>query len=327
MITSKDISRICGVSLGTVDRALNGRPGISQKTKEKILKVSRELGYRPHLAARSLKTGKNWTIGVVLFDLDNHYFAQVLNSLVLCAHEEGYFLHLTLSEHKAERELECLHHLVSLPVDGLIIFPINKGAEFTRFTRLLNVPLVTLGNRVSASIPFVSIDDKLAMGNCVEYLVGKGYRRIIYFSPPLVYRGKENTYAVSERYMGYRHGMKLAGLEPVVLNEKHPKSKILELTKTTGEKTAVLCSSDIYALETLSILREAGVRVPEDVGVMGFDDIDFLSHTSPPLSSVSQNIDLLARTCFKVLKDLMEGKPDVPQVTLTDHRIVQRSSV
>lgn len=326
MITSKELAKICGVSIGTIDRALHDRGGISAATKEKILRVSKELGYRPHLTARNLKIGKTMTVGVVVFDLDNQFFSQLLNSLVHHAREEGYFLHVTLSEHSIERELECLDHLVSMPVDGILIVPTNQGTEFTRFAKSLNVPIVSLGNRISASIPFVAIDDRGAMRTCVEVLSRKGYQKIIYVSPPLSYKGKENIYAVSERYAGYKEGARHCGMRPVVIDEKDALDKIPSMVRSSPERTAVLCSSDIYALKTLTALDHAGLRVPQDVGLMGFDDIDLLEYVNPPLTSVSQEIEQLAGVGFRVLRQLIEGDPAAPSVTLTNFRIVERQS-
>lgn len=126
-ITTEDIARICGVSRGTVDRALNNRPGISPKTKEKVLKVAKELGYRPNMIACSLAKGHTMSIGVVVFDLNNEFFAQLLNSIEIRARELGYFTYLVLTQKDPKVEKECLSHLVDRNVDGIILFSINKG--------------------------------------------------------------------------------------------------------------------------------------------------------------------------------------------------------
>ncbi len=325
-ITSKELARICGVSIGTIDRALHDRPGISPKTKEKVLRASRELGYRPHLIARSLKTGKTMTIGVVVFDLDNQFFSQLITALEKRLRDDGYFFHLTLSDHNQRREIECLEHLVSLRADGIFLVPTNSGNHFAQFVRSLNVPVVTLDNKIPGGIPFVGIDDREAVREAMDFMFRKGYRRIVYYSPPLVYQGKENIYAVSERYGGYRDGARRLGIEPIVIKEKHAFGSIADILRDGGARTAVLCSSDMYALEVLKHLDGVGIRVPRDVGLMGFDDIDMLEYVTPPLTTISQEIDQIAAQAFAVMKRLLSGESP-PGATTVKARIVERESI
>jgi len=141
-ITSKDIARICGVSRGTVDRALNNKPRIDPKTKEKILKVARELNYRPDLVARSLAKGETMSIGVVVFDIRNRYFAQLVNAIEKEAKKYGYLLNITLQEKDPEMEIKLIDNLVARRVDGLIICPVNKSNNFEKYLKNLKVPLI-----------------------------------------------------------------------------------------------------------------------------------------------------------------------------------------
>jgi len=326
-VTSKELARICGVSIGTVDRALNDRPGISPKTKEKILRVSREIGYRPHLIARSLKTGKTMTLGIVVFDLDNQYFSQLIDALEKRLRTSGYFLHLTLSDHDQEREIACLEHLASLRVDGIFLVATNAGTQFSSFLKSLNVPIVTLGNRVSKTIPFVGIDDRAALGEVVDYVVSEGYREVVYYSPPLSYHGRENIYAVAERLAGYKESIDKHHLRQVVIKEKNDFRLLVELLRSSSDRTAVVCSSDIFALQTLRYLSAEGFRVPEDVGLMGFDDIDLLEYVSPPLTTVSQRTGDLVDLAVNLMTRLLANEVPVPPVTTIKAAIVKRQSI
>ncbi len=326
-VTSKELARICGVSIGTVDRALNDRPGISPKTKDKILRVSREIGYRPHLIARSLKTGRTMTLGIVVFDLDNQYFSQLIDALEKRLRTSGYFLHLTLSDHDQEREIACLEHLASLRVDGIFLVATNAGTQFSRFLKSLNVPIVTLGNRVSKTIPFVGIDDRAALEEVVDYVVAQGYREVVYYSPPLSYHGRENIYAVAERLAGYKDSIEKHRLRQVVIKEKNDFRQLVDLLRSSSDRTAVVCSSDIFALQTLRFLSTEGFRVPEDVGLMGFDDIDLLEYVSPPLTTVSQRTANLVDLAVDLMTRLLANESSVPSVTTIRAAIVKRQSI
>ena len=230
-ITSRELAKICGVSIGTVDRALNNRPGINPQTKERILRAGQELGYRPHLVARSLKMGRTSTVGIVVYDLDNRFFAQLVNSIESAARESGYFVYLTLSHHDLAQEKGCLEHLAGLNVDGILMVPTNKGNEFIRFVKSLPVPVVAMGNKISQNVPFVGIKDREAIRAAVGVIAEKGYTRVIYVSPPLSYGGKENIYEVEERYDGFREGVRERSLSSAVIRDKHFEQALAEEVK------------------------------------------------------------------------------------------------
>jgi LacI family transcriptional regulator len=326
-VTMKQVADLCGVSIGAAARALNNTPGVNSRTKEKILRVSRELGYRPHLVARSLRTGKTMTIGVVVCDLDNRFFAQLVSALETTAKESGYFLYLTLSNHNLDQERACLEHLAGLNVDGILVVPTNSGNEFVQFVKSLQVPVVTMGNRLAQAIPFVGIQDRQAVKRAVEVVASRGYRRIIYVSPPLSYKGRENIYEVEERLEGFREGTREQGMEALVLKEKSFREPLLAACAGARVRTAVMCSSDICALESLSYLKAAGMRIPEDLGMIGFDDIDLLKYVTPALTTISYPVAEVAREAFALLKHHMAGDGDLPEVPLIEAQLVLRDSL
>ncbi len=326
-ITSKELARICGVSIGTIDRALNNRGEISPQTREKVLRVARDLGYRPHLVARSLKTGKTMTVGVVVFDLDNRFFAQLVNAAEQAARESGYFVYLTHSNHDLSQERDCLEHLAGLDVDGILLVPTNRGADFARFIRGVHAPVVSVGNRIGSGLPFVGIQDRQAMASAVQLVSRKGYERIVYVSPPLSYKGRENIYEVEERLEGVREAARERDLPLVVLKDKGFADVLEQTVRRTGARTAIMCSSDIYALQCLELVRAWDMQVPRDVGLIGFDDIDLLKYVRPSLTTISYPIHQIAREAFALLKRLMEGEPEPPEIPLIETRIVERESL
>jgi len=326
-ITSKELARICGVSIGTVDRALNNRGEINAQTREKVLRIARDLGYRPHLVARSLKTGRTMTVGIVVFDLDNRFFAQLVNAVEHAARESGYFVYLTHSNHDLEQERDCLEHLAGLDVDGILLVPTNRGPDFVKFIRGLHASVVAIGNRIGSGVPFVGIQDRQAMKAAVQLVARKGYERIVYVSPPLAYRGRENIYEVEERLEGVRESARELELPLVVLRDKSFPEVLEDAVRRTGARTAVMCSSDIYALQCLQLVRAWGMQVPRDVGLIGFDDIDLLKYVRPSLTTISYPVRQIAGEAFALLKRLMEGQAEPPEAALIETRIVERESL
>lgn len=325
-ITAKDIAKIVGVSRGTVDRALNNRSGISEKTKEKILHVTQELGYRPHLLARSLVKGKTMTLGLILFDFDHRFFTQMATSIILLTKEKGYFTHLTLTEKNKQEEMKCLEIISGLRVDGIILCSINKGQEFTRFLSSLNTPIVTIGNQISPKFPFIGIDDEQAIYDSVKHLSKKGYQNVVYLSPPVAQNENINNYAPLNRLFGYKKAMKefFNNQKPTIIKENYFQA-IDDLDYIT-KKTAVLCSSDIYALRVLNYLTAKNVKIPEDVGVMGFDNIDTLQYIRPRLATVDYHIRDIATSAVECLLDLIEGK-SVSTQTVIGHTIIPGETI
>ncbi len=320
-VTAKDIAAIVGVSRGTVDRALNDRGGISIRTKEKILRVSDELGYRPHLLARSLVKGKTMTLGLILFDFDHRFFTQMATSIILHTKKEGYFTYLTLTEKNKHEEMRCLEKIAGLQVDGIILCPINKGQDFNRFLSSLHIPIVAIGNSISAKFPFVGITDEKAIYDAVKHIAEKGYQHVVYLSPPVAQSDGINNYGPLQRLSGYRQAMKdyFPTQKPTVIKEKYLEA--VDELDYASEKTAVLCSSDIYALRVLDHLTMKGVKIPEDIGLMGFDNIDTLQYIRPALATVDYHIGDIATNAVQCLLDSIEGKP-VPSKIIIEHNII-----
>ena len=200
--TSHEIARICGVSRGTVDRALNNRPGIKPATKEKILKVAKELNYRPDFLGQSLVKGTTMTLGIIVFDINNRIFSQLIHVMEKQARARGYSIYLTFTDKQSEIEIECIDQMVSRKVDAIIMMSVNIGGEFEAYLKSLPIPVVTFANRISDEFPYVWIHDRKAIYDAVHYIVSCGYEHLIYISPPLGIRRHTNLYTIKERYQG-----------------------------------------------------------------------------------------------------------------------------
>lgn len=161
-ITSTRLAAICGVSQGTVDRALNGRPGIKEETRRRILQKAEELGYVKDMRASGLVRGASWLIGLVLFDLRNEYFAQLASAVEARARALGYTVVLLLTDRDPARERDSVRRLCGLGADGILLCPAGRGEAYEQWLRGLRVPLVTVGNRLSG-FPHAGVWEEAAM--------------------------------------------------------------------------------------------------------------------------------------------------------------------
>ena len=172
-VTIKDIAEHCRVSVGTVDRALNNRSGISEKTKNRILKAAEELNYHPNYMGQSLATGRTMTIGMVCFDLYNNFFPELIDTIERHAKEKGYFIYLILTHREFKLEKEGLQYLSERQVDGIILFPIGLSKEYIQALYDLKIPIVTIYNKLDNRFPFVGVNDRKAMTDAVMHIVSK----------------------------------------------------------------------------------------------------------------------------------------------------------
>jgi LacI family transcriptional regulator len=343
-ITTKEIAKICEVSRTTVDRALKGRGRINPVTKAKILNVAREKGYRPDLLARSLITGKTMHIGVVVFDIRNYYFAEMLNSIENHAYEKGYYVNINLQEEDREKEIHIIDSMVDRRVDGIILCPVNKGPEFEKYILSLPIPVVVIGNFISPQIPFIGINEKQAAYEAVDIILKKAYRRVIFVCPPLVYSDSKNLYSHEQRAAGFQErinmesnieSLLITGMDYIAALKNELTSMdtdssfdILEQSQLSDkrQKTAIFCSGDIYALTIMKHLHEWGIHVPGDVGIMGFDNIHILEFISPQLSTVSNAVESVAVTAVDSLVDLMNNKKP-EKIKFLEHHIIAGSTI
>ena len=326
-ITSKEIAKICGVSRGTVDRALNNKPRINPKTKEKILKTAEELGYRPDLLARSLVKGRSMNLGVVVCNIQNHYFAQLVNSIEFEAKKKDYLVNITLQEQDPDKEIRLINSLVDRRMDGIILCPVNKGNAFRDFLKNLPIPVIVISNLIAPDIPFIGIDERKAARDAAEMIVSQKYNRVVFVCPPLTYKKSENVYVHEQLLAGFLDAAHdTDSVEFVVIDHADYLASIRDILNKNNKKTALFCSGDLFALEVLKYLRNIGIKVPGDCGIMGFDGIDTLEYVTPALTTIYTPVEKIGIKAVENLINLIEGK-DVDDYLLMDYHIIEGESL
>ncbi len=276
-ISTAALAKICGVSQGTVDRALNGRAGISEKTKQKIIDTAIQYGYRPLPENASSKQ-----IGVIVFNLNNEYLTDLVTEIEFALRGIGYTATVMLSHYSKEYEIECIKKLYGAGVDGIVLCSVNSGTEFTSFLSTLNIPIVSVGNKIDG-IPFVGIDDFAAMKDLTDFVLSRGYRNVVYFSPALKYA---DAYAQKMRFEGFMEGVKGFKDYSVI-------TELEQIEASLGENTAIICSTDYYALK----VHFKGVSAD----IYGFDNIKMIESFGLPIISVDYSVKDIAENAITSL--------------------------
>ncbi len=308
--TIKDIAKKAGVSHTTVSRALLRNPLISQSTAERIRQIAAEMGYRPSAAARSLKTNRSQALGVIVSYIDDPYFSEVLQGIEATAQQSGYSLFIAASQHEAEREDAIVRAMVEHRVEGVIICSTLSGSERGRRFVEYGVPIVAVNNQAAEDYRYsIYHDDVEGSGQLVRYLVGLGHRRIAYLGNERA--GRTNL----DRLTGSRNAMAAAGLDlpaGYVHQIQYGTPQAIEgavdhFLRLSPPPTAIVCYNDMMAIELLQALQHAGLRVPGDISITGFDNIVFSAYTSPPLTTFDQPKRFIGEEAGRLLLSLLDG--------------------
>lgn len=302
-ITVKDLARLCGVSIGTVDRAINDRRGISKETRDRILETARAYGFVKNQSASSLSSGRSNTIGVIIFNLKSEYFADALSAIEEEARREGYNTMIMLSGYDAETEMECARRMTAIHIAGLIVFSVLKDPSFYVELQNNGTPVVALGNPIGGGIPFVGIDDRAAMRTSCQYVLSRGYERVLYVAPLLEKAKHQNIAAQSLRYAGFLDAIEGTNTSYTVIDTYD--TYRTHFPTLDSAKTALICPSDTYTLHCLELFYD---QTPT-VGIMGFDRFLTLGRLLPRLSGITYSYHDIGAAAVHVL--LADQREDV----------------
>jgi len=332
--TSQDVADLAGVSRTTVSFVLNNVPGmkISGETRQRVLEAARQLNYYPASAARTLASGKTHRIGLVLCEQRAHLVANAflpafLRGVSDLAHQEGYRVIFQSTEDRTG-ETAYVGLLREQHVDGLIVSgPRSDDFQLTRLHEE-GYPLVLHGHLPDCALPFVDVDNAGGAHKAVSYLIGLGHRRIgLITNAPLLYTAAE------DRLTGYRQALQEAALslddELVRYGEFSPQSGRVamgSLLALPSPPSAVFVASDVVALGAMAAVRERGMRIPQDVALVGFDDIFFAAYVSPPLTTVRLPAYGLGWAAGDMLIRLISEDEPVERQMLLESELVIRQS-
>ncbi|MFG6430504.1 LacI family DNA-binding transcriptional regulator [Roseateles sp. LYH14W] len=323
--TIKDVARVAGVSVATVSRALNGAGNVLPDTRQRIVDVARELRYSPSGAARSLITRRTDTIGALLPDLHGEFFSELIRGIDQAARARGLHLLLSSSHDDADEAAAALRAMNGR-VDGLIVMSPHADDDFLSQNLPLSLPAVLLNSGVRAPTQRVfAVDNFGGARQMTEHLVATGRRRIAFLGGPAA------NFEARERERGHRAGLP-AGVQPWLLEG--------DFSEAGGERAgafllglpaaerpdAVFAANDIMAIGLLGTLIAAGVRVPEDIALAGFDDIPVARYVSPALTTMHVPIAALGQQALDALADALEQDSHDRSATVMPVQLVVRRS-
>jgi LacI family transcriptional regulator len=331
-VTLRDVARVAGVHPATVSRALNEdtRSLVNEDTARRVLKAAEELHYQPNPIARGLKTNRSYTIGVLIPDLTNPLFPPILRGIEDRLATDGYTPLAANTDNDPERELLDSQTMRARQVDGIIAATARRDHRLHDALLEAGIELV-LVNRRQDELPVSSAtaDDRMGMRLAVEHLLSRGHTRIAHLAGPLDYS------TGLDRHDSFRETMRAAGLDPdpelVLAAEAFTESEGARLCRQLMEKgrgfTAIAAANDLLALGCYDVFADRGVRCPEDVSVVGFNDMPFAARFQPPLTTIHiPHYDIGAAAAELMLERLQDGESSTREIRLEPSLVVREST-
>jgi LacI family transcriptional regulator len=324
--TIKDVALMAGVSIGTVSRVINNRDRVSPATRAKVQAAVDKLNFKPNQTAVNMIRKKTQTIGLIVPELSNEYWSALAEHIQAAAWESGYTLLLSVAGYGLEQQLTCIATIAERKVDGIIAGIRLDRPDERRLLQTASLPqieIVSLVQKLPGST-HINTDQFQGAFAAVQHLIQLGHTDIAYIG------------YTSERELGYRHALAMNGIEP---------NPLLNVTSSIGTFqvgveavnelyakgctfTAIFCWNDMIALGAIQALGSWGLRVPDDVAVVGFDDIPLARLVKPALTTVRQPVEQIGRTAVKcLLENINEqaSSEEMPSIQLSTELIVRES--
>ncbi len=316
-ITIYDISRKLKISAATVSRALNNNERVSQKTKDLVLKTAKELNYQQNSLAVALKSGRTFNVGVVVPYINRSFFASVIRGIEEELEPKGYHVIICQTHENAEKEERQIQALLNTHIDGVFISVSKNTANLNHLKKVLQskIPLIFFDRKKEIKgVSSVTINDFKGAYEAVSHLIESGYSQIVYIG------GDRKLNIYEDRYRGYISALEDHGLSTQNIYTKETSSSIEsgidaidQLIESRTTFDAIFCASDYIALGCVQQLRKLGMRIPHDVGVVGFSNEPFTSHLENPLTTVGQTPVLMGKIAAQVfLEQVNAGKGSAP---------------
>ncbi len=329
-VTIDDVAKLAGVSYQTVSRVINNQPHVSPATKQRVQEVIAETGYRPSPIARSLVTARTATIGLVVPDISNPFFSAIARGVEQVAYTHGYSVLLCNTGEDASRELEVLHTLDERYVDGVIVCGLRED-DAPLQQALAHFRAAVMVNRRFAdeTVPAILVDDVLGGYLATQHLLQLGHTAIGFIAGPTT------SYSGIKRLQGYEQALTEAGIErrddwvhyciPTVAGGE---AAVHSLLANHPELSALFCYNDLIAVSALRACATVGRRIPEDLAVVGYDDIMLATLVSPPLTSCHVPRMELGNQAVSTLLNCINDEADrCGETVITPELVIRASTV
>jgi LacI family transcriptional regulator len=324
----RDVAKAAGVSVATVSKVLNGYTTVNKQTKERVLEFVKEMQFQPNSAARSLVGRRSMTLGIFLTTGIAHpFFTQILSGMEQSLKLKGYDL-IYLTQLSWNKEYSFVRHCQSRNVEGVIVFGFQP--DDMDFSELIEsgIPALFIDLDVQKGrAGYISSDNQTAVEHAVRYLTELNHRAISFLS------GTEGSYVSRLRLEGYRNGLAEAGInyhEDYVVYSDFTRETgyrvMQQLLALSEPPTSVICCSDMSAVGAMEAIRDAGLSVPGDISVIGFDDIELASYVHPALTTIRQDMNTIGKKAIELLDELITNENLQPPVAIVPTELIIRDS-
>jgi LacI family transcriptional regulator len=328
MTTMADVARLAGVSTATVSHVLNRTRAVNPPTVAAVKDAIRATGYTQNSVARSLAGATSSTIGVAVSAISNHYFSDVISAVEVACSKQSLMMFLADTHDDPVHQRQVVKEFYQRRVDGIVLAPVSdEESDILGFLRANNVPTVLIDRVVDDHFDQVGAENLEATAELVLHLVAHGHRRIGFVA------GRTGLLTSRERLDGYRRGLSLAKLpekaDLVAIGDSSVTGGCEAAHRLLGRgrpPTAIISGNNLMTIGTLRALREAGLRVPEDVALAGFDDLDWAEFSSPPLTVMAQPAQELGRIAVDLLVRRLKDPSKAPETIRLPPKLVIRAS-
>ncbi|MFW6308812.1 MAG: LacI family DNA-binding transcriptional regulator [bacterium] len=328
VVTINDIAQKANVSKATVSYVINDKDGVGKDTREKVLKIMEDMDYQPNSNARNLAGKQTNMLGLIIPDVTDMFFAEVIEGVENTANKLDYTLNLGTTHGEKEREELLVNDFSSGRVDGLILMTYHLEIDFIKQLKKRKIPFVFIGNPINEeSIYTIVVDNKEAGYKGTEYLIELGHRKIAFI------KGSHESWDAKERFKGFCQACKDYGIN---INEEYIKEGEFikeqgyevtgELLTLDDPPSAIFAANDRRAIGVLNRAQEMGVKIPGDLSLLGVDDIEAAGHIVPPLTTIRQPTHEMGKKAVDILFDLVYDRTSRKRKIMLSTELIKRQT-
>lgn len=305
--TLEDVARLAGVGAMTVSRTINNHPYVSEETARRVRAAIRQLDYRPNHAARMLTGQLSRSIGLIVPDLADTFFSVVSHAVQEAARESGYLVWLAASNYDPSIEAAQVEQMIHHPVDGILLVPVDSKDKYLKDVAAGTTPIVAIDRPIEvAAADSVGVENRAGARMAVEHLIGHGYKRIACVATNM------HLVTIRERVLGFEESLRMAKLPATkalrLANREDVRPALEELFSARNRPEAIFAANNAAAIWVIEALREMKIEMGKQVALTAFDDVDFFSLITPPVTAIRQPAPELGRMSARLLLQRIKGE-------------------
>jgi LacI family transcriptional regulator len=307
-----DVAHAAGVGPMTVSRTINGHPHVSEATAKRVRAAIRKLGYRPNLAARMLTGQLSKSIGLIVPVVSDPFFSVISHAVQQAARDEGYLVWLAVSDGDPAVEEAQIEQMANHPVDGILIAPADCRSKHLKDLGTGSIPVVSIDRPIEvASTDSIVVDNRAGARLALQHLVAHGYKNILCVATDFHLSSIKSRVTACEKYL---RSLRMSRQKLIFTAESSVLPALPKIFESQKRPDAIFATNNICTTSVIQALKTMGIRIPEDVALIGFDDLDFYTIMTPSITTISQPVAEVGRTATRLLLSKIRGKSPAPAV-------------